>query len=242
MGLKVFATGAAALSILAAGSPAQAVDNRMGFAGGARTEILQEPAIETAAEAELGRSMVTFSKQIATPAIRTRTPVTTREVGIELTIPAGVLVLHGENPEGKFYQYPGFVQLRSIGVDLPTASGGLYVPNDPDKPMYTFRYMLMGPKLKEAPRIPFEPTVYLEKGGVSFRVEFIYTGMTNHVLTATYREFRDDMARPAFTQELKYDISQDKMIGFKGARIEVLSAGNISIKYVVHKGFDEMVF
>jgi hypothetical protein len=48
-----------------------------------------------------------------------------------------------------------------------------------------------------------------------------------------YREFKNSFARPAFTQELKYDLSQDRVIGYQGARFEVLNAGNTEITYKV---------
>jgi hypothetical protein len=48
-----------------------------------------------------------------------------------------------------------------------------------------------------------------------------------------YREFKDNLARPAFTQELKYDLGQSRVIGYKGARFEVLDAGNTAITYKV---------
>jgi len=65
-----------------------------------------------------------------------------------------------------------------------------------------------------------------------FQRELIYTGAAGGVLTVTYREFSNDMARPAFTQELKYDLS-DKVVGYKTARFEVLKTSNSAITYRV---------
>ena len=54
-----------------------------------------------------------------------------------------------------------------------------------------------------------------------------------------FREFKDDMARPAFTQDIEYDLEKDgtSIIGFKGLRIEVLRATNIDITYKVLKDY-----
>lgn len=227
---------------LAFASPAAALDKRMLPVAEAKTQVLQSPSEGAVAEAELGRSMISFSRERSMPAIRIDQPVTSKEMGIQLTIPAGLLYLRAENPEGRFYEAVEPVGLISLGVALPGEHAGLYVPNDASAPMQTYRYMAFGPKFRPIGRIPFEPATYVQSGGVKFRVEYIYTGFASNVLSATYREFRDDMARPAFMQELKYDISQDKIIGFKGARIEVLSAGNTGIKYVVRSGFDGMAF
>jgi hypothetical protein len=57
--------------------------------------------------------------------------------------------------------------------------------------------------------------------------------VSQNTLTLVYREFKDNLARPAFTQELKYDLSQNRIIGYKGARFEVVDAGNTMITYKV---------
>ena len=66
---------------------------------------------------------------------------------------------------------------------------------------------------------------------VQFRRELIYTGRAGQSLTLLYREFSNDMARPAFSQVLQYDIGHDPVIGYQGARFKVLQADNTSITY-----------
>jgi hypothetical protein len=65
------------------------------------------------------------------------------------------------------------------------------------------------------------------------RQEFIYIGKSNNTIKFIYREFFENIARPAFTQELIYDINEDKIIGFKGLRLEILSSSNVNIKYKI---------
>ena len=67
----------------------------------------------------------------------------------------------------------------------------------------------------------------------SLQRELIYTGRSGANLTLLYREFINDMARPAFSQQLQYDISNDPVIGFQGARFRVVEATNTSITYEV---------
>lgn len=67
----------------------------------------------------------------------------------------------------------------------------------------------------------------------SFTGEIIYSGVTGNTLRATYREYVDNLARPAFAQELQYDLSQSKEITFRSVRIEVLEATNSGIRYRV---------
>ncbi|WP_333842202.1 hypothetical protein [Limnohabitans sp.] len=69
----------------------------------------------------------------------------------------------------------------------------------------------------------------------SFKRELVYAGGSSKAITLLYREFKNDFARPAFSQELKYDINDDPIIGFKGARFEVLKAGNSGLSYKVIK-------
>ena len=67
----------------------------------------------------------------------------------------------------------------------------------------------------------------------TLRRELIYTGRNGPSVTLMYREFINDMARPAFTQVLQYDISTDPIIGYQGARFKVISANNVSITFDV---------
>jgi hypothetical protein len=72
-----------------------------------------------------------------------------------------------------------------------------------------------------------------------FKQEFIYNGRVANALKFMYREYIDDLARPAFTQDLQYDLSESKIIGFRGLRIEVISATNTNIEYKVLNQFQK---
>jgi hypothetical protein len=72
-------------------------------------------------------------------------------------------------------------------------------------------------------------------GPTGFRREIVYSGVSRGVLSLLYREYTDGLARPAFTQQLTYDLSDGDEIGYKGARFKVLKATNTSIRYVVLK-------
>lgn len=72
----------------------------------------------------------------------------------------------------------------------------------------------------------------------NFRQELVYQGRVGNELRISYREFSGEMARPAFTQELTFDVNGGAVIGAKGARLEVLGATNTSIRYRVLQGFN----
>lgn len=71
----------------------------------------------------------------------------------------------------------------------------------------------------------------------AFRVDFLYQGLAKGVLKFSYREFTSGLARPAFSQDLTYDMEADgtASIGFKGMRIKVEKATNQNITYTVEK-------
>lgn len=71
----------------------------------------------------------------------------------------------------------------------------------------------------------------------SFERRLIYNGRSGNMLRAEYREFRDDLARPAYSTELIFDLGKSRVIGVKGSRIEVLGVNNRAIKFRVLKSF-----
>ena len=60
------------------------------------------------------------------------------------------------------------------------------------------------------------------------------------MLTLGYREFSNDKARPAFNNDVEYDLNSSKIIGYKGARIEVIEADNQNITYKVLSNFNPL--
>jgi len=87
--------------------------------------------------------------------------------------------------------------------------------------------------------LPVSTEVATSFGGQTFRREIVYQGAGGGVLRLLYREFVNDMARPAFSQELTYDLNSDAptTVAVKDCRIKIFYAGNEGIKYEVLKGF-----
>ena len=96
-------------------------------------------------------------------------------------------------------------------------------------------YFFHETKLKEKPNLtPIKVTL---KKDLTLKKEFIYNGKIGNSVKFIYREFIDDLARPSFTQEIQYDLNESPFVGFKGLKIEILSATNTLIKYKVIKHF-----
>lgn len=67
----------------------------------------------------------------------------------------------------------------------------------------------------------------------SLKQELVYTGKSKDTIKLQYREYKDNFARPAFFQDLSYDLSESKEIGFRGMMIEIIEATNSKIKFIV---------
>lgn len=69
----------------------------------------------------------------------------------------------------------------------------------------------------------------------SKRKEILYNGKSKDTIKLAYREYIDDVARPAFYQDLNFDLAESKLIGFKGIQIEIIEATNSTIMFKVIK-------
>lgn len=68
-----------------------------------------------------------------------------------------------------------------------------------------------------------EQTVYSEG---YLRKELVYGGINGTVIEIAYREFRGNLAAPAFFQNVKYDLAASRTITFQNFTISVRSATN----------------
>jgi len=67
----------------------------------------------------------------------------------------------------------------------------------------------------------------------TFTTSLTYSGKHGMVLKIFYREASNGYARPSFTQELTYDITDDPIITFRNTKIKVVEATNSTIKFIV---------
>lgn len=72
----------------------------------------------------------------------------------------------------------------------------------------------------------------------SFQQTLIYSGRVGEKINIGYREFSSNLARPAFNNDVEYDLSSSNLIGYKGAELEVIEATNKFIKYRVIRNFN----
>ena len=65
----------------------------------------------------------------------------------------------------------------------------------------------------------------------SFQQTLIYSGKVGSKINVGYREFSSNYARPAFNNDVEYDLLESTAVAYKGCRIEVIEATNEYIKY-----------
>ncbi len=210
--------------------------------------LIGMPAAGELAEAELGESMTSQSRIYNRPGILldqeiVHTGQYNHNYNFVLTIPKGELHLVGMDEEGTFFQADlaatfHYQRIRDEGeVDHQQVTGGIYLPSNASQP--TEIYWLWpddsSPNNIIHPDISYAKISTEENGKDSFKRELVYTGISQNTLSLLYREFKNDFARPAFSQDLKYDLPQGKIIGYQSARFEIVKATNTNIHYkVIH--------
>ena len=83
----------------------------------------------------------------------------------------------------------------------------------------------------------FERKSRASERSASFQQTLIYSGRVGDKINISYREFSSSLARPAFANDVEYDLSASNILGYKGAQLEVIKADNTSITYRVLKSF-----
>jgi len=69
-----------------------------------------------------------------------------------------------------------------------------------------------------------------------YRRELIYQGRDGDNLKLFYREYTDDFRRPAYDQEVQYDLGESDFIQFRGLTISVEDANNEYLIYTIEGG------
>lgn len=201
-----------------------------------KTEIVKHPKAGAISQANIGESIIATSKKIIVPTLILEKSITHEGLFNGFTniffVKKGELELTEENSEGRF-----FSSKKGIGIQSPGGSvyldGGIFVYDDETIPSEIyFKNKYNGAVSTEKPsEIHYKIIDKDEWSSESFIRELVYTGISGNTISVLYREYIKDMIRPAFTQEIKYDLKNSKIIGFKNARFEIIKADNASITY-----------
>jgi hypothetical protein len=197
---------------------------------------ISEPAVGKEAEVEVGQTMVAAYVVRRLPAIQLKTVVSGKAFGFRVEVSPGLLPLQGHNSDGDFYQQPSGIGLTTFGVAQSDGRGGVFVPRQHEaKPELYWSFSTGAGNMAETQDLVFEPAFSDEADGSSVQRQLVYSGISKGVISILYREFVDDVARPAFSQALTYDLADGDEIGYRGARFKVIKANNTGIRYLVLK-------
>jgi len=205
--------------------------------------IIDFPAIGEINTVEVGDSLVRKEKKTITPSIDVEQATEYNEENIgkkfTMTVLPSRYLESGKDTFGKFYKANNG-KILVDGQPFPASlSTGIYIPDLDQKKTEIW---IRNPNLTlinyDAVGIPFTKSVHESWDELSFKKELVYTGISQNVVSIMYREYKDDMARPAFSQDLKYDLSESKIVGYRGSRFEIIKATNQGLTYKTLKQLD----
>jgi len=166
--------------------------------------------------------------------------VVTAEIGTELLtqkdVFVGLAVIVKDAPKNG-WDFSGAYHIADKGTFY---CGPLYNANDGNsiKPGYVCRTAAEFNALK----LTYEEVDHsFADSSKNFKKVLEYSGKTGNSISLFYKEFNETsdgaFIRTAFTQEFKFDLNESKVIGIKGARIEVIKATNTGITYKILSHF-----
>lgn len=188
-----------------------------------------------------GKDRVTYHVESVAPSIAEGeyTLYGEKDFRVAVKLPAGRFPVESENMYGERFAYAG----------LAPADWAYKGKFDSTSTVAAFYRIKKDGSIDAAWTQDGDPTpVYMDVPGLAGKVsikststpdasflrrELLYTGRNGGHLTILYREYINDTARPAFSQQLQYDISNDPVIGYQGAHFRVIEANNTSITYEV---------
>lgn len=199
-----------------------------------KTHVGERPAVGVVAEARVGGVIYEKFDYQLMQAWRLLEPFARDYnwcVGCSINVPAGTVLLPGTSLAREEICTPPMAISRFIEqpvcFERPATDGKLV----------TFRVPgAFGVWLDVIPPRGVEETEVFD-GSRGFKNELVYQGVAGDVLRLLYREFVDDLARPAFHQELTYTVVPGSAteVVFRNLTLEVIEAGNATIRYrVIH--------
>lgn len=194
------------------------------------SEYIISPPIGEVATARLGDSLLEEGDLIKSDSLRVRSE---GSVALYKVLP-GNYVKVGERDGYEYYKQPAGAHLILTWPARHHASNAtLKVDSAQDEEICVVR----PGDLEVCSDLSFERKTSVDISPEGLRKTLIYSGRVGDRLKVGYREFSNNMARSAFSNEVEYDLSEEKTIGYSGAELEVIEASNTSITYRVLSGF-----
>lgn len=194
---------------------------------------ISKPPLNTVNTAFVGDKMLEQGMMVDREVLQAPTDT---KVGFSYSMTAGFYQKTGENEKGSYYQpvnkiSGGGVVQKNVFADpfkdvMLGADGRLCIVTVFNAKICTDEH-----KTKQ--------TTTSIASDNSFQQTLLYSGKVGNKINVGYREFSSNLARPAFNNDVEYDLNQSKQIGYKGALLEVMDANNQSITYKVLRNFNK---
>lgn len=196
---------------------------------------ISDPPLNSIVEAEVGETMLRQGKYVETDAIFIPSEVRLGLLGA-YKLQRGYYVKEGGNEKNEFFQPErsaegGRVDVAALADPYKT----VLVPRSGKK---VCGVSVFGGKVCED-NIQFRRLKRPVLTSDGFQQTLIYSGRIGNNVNISYREFSNSMARPAFNNEVEYDLGESNVVGYKGAEIEIIEATNRLIKYRVIRNFNK---
>ncbi|MFC1708823.1 hypothetical protein ACFL2J_02010 [Candidatus Omnitrophota bacterium] len=208
---------------------------------------INSPSLNEEASVELGDTIVSKGKiyTVTYKAMILSNEVHSKDkevvvIGSSVSVPPGELIAKVENSEWTYFSSKEGVIISRWGAKLMNEGGLRLSKIDGHIEILAPQWSWLYSKVPHVePIFEVKNIQVAEKSRPSFKQELIYNGKVGSSVKFLYRELSDDMLRPAFSQEIQYDLNESKTIGFKGVRVEIIEATNTNLRYKVLKSFPD---
>lgn len=195
------------------------------------TEV-SEPPLNSVNTAHVGDSLVRQGRFTEHDAILLRRDVS---VGtLSYTLKKGYYLKQGDDKTSEFYQPSQYENAGSV-VANPFSDPWKAIQAYKDAPTICVITVMNAAACNT--KAEFVRTKQAAATADSFQQTLIYNGRIGDKINIGYREYSNNFARPAFNNDVEYDLKSSKIIGYKGARLEVIEATNELIKYRLIQNF-----
>lgn len=196
---------------------------------------LSEPPIGSINTANLGDMLLTQGVMTERDALYFEN---SQKIGLGFTIHQGYFPKSAETPE---YLYFGSSSDSGAGsltdvLGMPKIGTNVIAVRKSDQAICTFN--AIGGVVNCKNGVDHTIKNWITANSNNFQQTLLYNGKVGNKINIAYREFSSDLARPAFNNDVEYDLSESNQIGYKGALLEVIEANNQMIKYKVIKNFN----
>jgi len=199
------------------------------------TTSISEPPLNSVNTKQVGDEMLKQGKYREHEAIYVTTPIKPHWA---YTVHPGYFLKSGEDQSGEFYRVggagedSGYIEKSAIADNF---QGLLYKKETGVLCVVTIvNLAACGNSIAQGFEKVKKPIVTQD----AIQRTLIYSGKSGNKINVGYREFSGNIARPAFSNNVEYDLSESKQIGYKGALLEITEATNSFIKYRVISNFN----